>query len=157
MEEHTAMKKNKKGITPLMATFLLITFAVALGVVVMNFGRAQVVEEAECPLEIGLEFSIIGGEEQLCYDRAAQRLRFTVENGINVNVEGLIINVIGTEQAQTYELDEAKMSRAGTYVGNAAFAAGQIRQVKITPKVILVDEVQICPEKSLVAESVPDC
>ena len=31
--------KNKKGVSPLIATILLIAFAVALGAVVMSWGR----------------------------------------------------------------------------------------------------------------------
>ena len=38
---------NKKAITPLMIAFLLVSFAVAVGVVVMNLGQAQVEEAAQ--------------------------------------------------------------------------------------------------------------
>ena len=36
------MKLNKKAVSPLIATVLLIAFAVALGAVVMNWGRSYV-------------------------------------------------------------------------------------------------------------------
>lgn len=36
------MRNNKKGVSPLIATVLLIAFAVALGAIVMNWGRAYV-------------------------------------------------------------------------------------------------------------------
>lgn len=151
---------RKRGITPIMATFLLISFAVALGVVIMNVGRAQVEEEAECSIEVGLHFAEIEGMQQICYDSVRKALTFTVENGVNVPVEGLVVNVIGTDRAESYELNDAKMVRAGTFLAHLQFSTptgGVVRQVKITPKVILVDEEQICVDKALVTETVRDC
>lgn len=151
---------GKEGVTPLMITMLLLSLAVAVGVVIMNFGRAQVEENAQCAIEIGLHFSSIGGQEQLCYDAGKKALSFTVENGVNIKVEGLIVNIIGSEKAETLELNEAKMTKAGSYVGKASFdsvAGGQIRQVKITPKVVLYDAEQICSEQAIVVESVGGC
>ncbi|MEK6969521.1 MAG: hypothetical protein AABW48_03770 [Nanoarchaeota archaeon] len=151
---------DKQGITPLMITLLLISFAVALGVVIMNFGRAEVESEAECPINIGMKLSSISGVEQLCYDQAKQQLSFTVENGVNINVEGLIVNLIGELKAETIELAEAKMGKAGIYMGRVAYdksTAGEIRQIKISPKILLYDNEEICAEKAVVAESVRAC
>ena len=150
---------NKKGISPLIATLLLISFAVALGVVIMNFGRAQVELEAECPINIGLIISNIGGEDQFCYDSATKEIRFTLENGVNIKVEGLIFNVIGTQQAESSEIT-AEIIKAGTYLGNVNYDAsksGEIRQVKISPKINLYDEEQICTDKALVVEKIGSC
>jgi len=149
------MARSKKGITPIMATLLLISFAVAVGVVVMNLGRAQVESDAQCAIEIGLKFSEISGQQQLCYEGSGS-LKFTLENGININVKGLVVNVIGTDKAETFELNDAEMTKAGTYLGSVNFA-GQIRQVKITPKVILYDNEEICTEQALVSENIPSC
>ncbi|MBI4983370.1 hypothetical protein HZC32_01895 [Candidatus Woesearchaeota archaeon] len=151
---------NKKGITPLMATFLLISFAVALGVVIMNFGRAEVEEQAQCPINIGLKFTNIGGEEQLCYNVAEKDLSFTLENGVNIKVDGLVANVIGTQKADSFEINEARIIKAGSYVGHIVYnsgASGEIRQLKITPKVRLYDTEQICTEQALVVEKVRNC
>jgi len=149
------MNKNKKAITPIMATLLLISFAVAVGVVVMNLGRAQVESDAQCAIEIGLKFSEIGGQQQLCRDNNGN-LKFTLENGINIKVEGLVINVIGIDKAETFEINDAQMTKAGTYLGNVNFP-GQIRQVKITPKIILYDNEEICTEQALVSENILPC
>ena len=67
---------NKKGIAPLIATLLLISFAVSVGLVVMNFGRAQVELEAECPLNIGLGFAEIAGAQDIC--TSGSEIKFTV-------------------------------------------------------------------------------
>jgi flagellin-like protein len=151
---------NKRGIAPLVATLLLISFAVALGVVIMNFGRAQVELEAQCPINIGLTLSNVNRNNEFCYDNNAKEVRFTLENGVNIKVEGLIVNIIGTNQAQSAELNDAKIGKAANYMGKVHYdsaSSGNIRQVKITPKVILYDEEQICIEKALIVEQINEC
>lgn len=143
-----------------MATLLLISFAVAVGVVIMSFGRAQVEEEAQCTINIGLKFSVVGGSEQFCYDAGKQQLFFIVENGVNIDVEGLVVNIIGSQSAKTYTLDDAKIDKAGTYLKYLDYdkaVVGEVRQIKIVPKVNMYDEVLVCQEKAIVLEKIKDC
>ena len=149
---------DKRGIAPLVATLLLISFAVALGVVIMNFGRAQVELEAQCAIDVGMKLAVIGGGEDICSD--GKEIRFTMENGVNINVEGLLISIIGTQKAETFEINDAKMGKAGSYIGKVQYdvsASGDVRQIKISPKVLLYDEEQICIEKAVIVEGVKGC
>ncbi len=151
---------DKRGIAPLIATMLLLSFAVSVGVVVMNFGRAQVELQAECPINIGLKFAQIKDKEDICYNEQKKEIKFTLENGVNIKVEGVLVNIVGEEEAKTTELNEAKIPKAGTYIGKVPWdgkTSGGIRQLKITPKIILYDAEQICVEKSLLPEKVGPC
>lgn len=151
---------KKRGITPLMATFLLVSFAVALGVVIMNFGKAEVEEGAQCTIHVGLKFSEVGGEEQFCLERAKEQLFFVVENGINIKVEGLVVNIIGSQKAVTYDLGDAKIEKAGAYMKYVPYPLkeiGELRQAKIIPKVNMFDEELICQEKAVIAEKIRNC
>lgn len=150
---------NRKAITPLMITMLLISFAVAVGTGITRFGQAQLEEGAECAVETKMRLSSIGGVEQLCYHQAAKKISFTVENGVNIDITGLVVNVIGSQKAETFELAQATMGKAGSYVGNLPFdavAGGEIRQVKITPKITVQGEA-ICIEQAVINELVPSC
>jgi len=151
---------DKRGIAPLIATMLLISFAVSLGMVVMNFGRAQVELQAQCAIDINMKISEIAGKQEVCLDAAKQELKFTIENGVNIKVEGLLVNIIGSERAETFELDDAKMTKSGIYLGRVPYdasASGTIRQIRFTPKVILYDTVEVCAEKSLIFENIGVC
>lgn len=151
---------RKKGITPLIATFLLISFAAAVGVTVTNLGSAQADLQAQCAIDVNMKLTQIGGKDEICYDKSKSDLAFTIENGVNIKVEGLLLNVVGKQKAETTELNDAKMGKAGTYLGHAKFdsaQSGDIRQVKIIPKVIFADNEQICTEKALVVEDVRNC
>ena len=154
------MNSNRQGIAPIIATLLLISFAVAIGVVIMNFGRAQVQLESKCATDIGLKFSQIGGQAQVCINSEKDIIKLSLENGVNIATTGLIVNVIGTERAESFDLSDALMGKAGVYMTDLGYnlaANGEIRQLKVIPKVTPFDEEVVCQEQSLVAESVPEC
>ena len=143
-----------------MGTILLITFAVAVGVVILNFAGAAVEEEAVCTVDPQIQLVNISGQLQICYDFVGKALKFTVENGVVSPVGGLVVNVIGTDKAHTFEINDAKMPRAGSYVAKLQydFAIGKaIRQVKITPKIRLQDSEEICVDKEVIVENIQGC
>ncbi|MBI2573747.1 hypothetical protein HYV86_07820 [Candidatus Woesearchaeota archaeon] len=151
---------HKKALTPIIATFLLVSFAVAVGVVVMNLGSAQVEEEAECPVEVGLALAMVKGKEHVCYDTKTKTIQFTVKNGKNSKVEGLIVNIIGEDGSQSEDLVKAKMPKAGTYRGKIVYNLkenGAVEQIEIVPKITPFDEEQICTEQALLVEEVKNC
>ncbi|MBU1112136.1 MAG: hypothetical protein ABIG93_00805 [archaeon] len=153
-------RNSKKGITPLIATFLLISFAIALGVVIMNFGRAQVDSEAVCPVEIELMFSEVAGERELCIDLEKNDIYFAIENGVNVEIEKVIVNVIGSKRAESYDLTDAQMGRAGNYLTHIGYneeLSGEIKQMKVIPVIVPNEDEEICTEQALVTEELREC
>jgi hypothetical protein len=146
------LMQDKTGISPLVATLLLLSFAISIAVVFMNFGRAQVELEAECPVNIGLE------EQKICL--SGNQISLSVSNGINTDITGLIINVIGTSKADTFELNDAGIAKGGIFTGNVPYfleTSGVIRQIKISPKITLYDQEHICIQKAIVKEAIPNC
>ncbi len=154
------MFKNRQGIAPIVATLLLLTFAITIGIVIMNFGRAQVQLESKCATEIGMSFSEIAGESQVCFNREKDIIEISIENGVSVEVTGLIVNVIGTERAESFDLTDAAMGKASVYLTDLGYnveANGEIRQIKVIPKITPFDEEVVCTEQALVAESLAEC
>jgi len=151
---------GKRGIAPLLATALLIVLAIGLGVVVMNFGRAQIEVAAQCSVDIGLKAVALGGRQQLCLDRATDQLFFIVENGKHLPIESLRLRVIGEKAILAQDLESSRIDKEGTllmYVPYPFAQYGQIRQVRLTPQVSLYDEVISCAEQALTIENVRDC
>ena len=70
------------------------------------------------------------------------------------------MNIIGSSSAATSELNSIDLLKAGTYSTNVAYdqsTSGQIRQLRIAPKVILFDQELICSEQAIIAENVANC
>lgn len=143
-----------------MMTLLLVSLAVAVGAGVMKLGQAQVESDAVCPLKMGMTAAVIGGVEQICYDEAAKKISFVVENGVNANVEGILVDVVGANKALTVDMIEAKIAKAGSYVGSVDYDAsvfGEIKRVKLAPQLGVADGKLICSEEAVVVESLRKC
>ncbi|MBI2662140.1 hypothetical protein HYX11_01635 [Candidatus Woesearchaeota archaeon] len=154
------LKMNKKAITPLMIGFMLVSFAVAVASGVMNFAKAQVEDEASCAIDINMKWAVIGGQDEICFNQATQEVKFTLENGVNIKVEGLVVNIIGTKSSESKELNGAKIIKAGNYFGTVGYnynTVGNIRQIKFIPKVIFSEIEEVCAEKALVVENIRNC
>jgi len=154
---------NKRGISPLIATILLLFLAIGLGIIVMNWGRAQVEAASKCSVDIGMKIVELNNIPEICYSGkgADGYIHFIVENGPNIDVTGLQIRVVGTRNIYNTEINEQikagySLMRDMPYDFNQF---GGIRQVKISPKVILYpgESAILCPEQAIIAENIRSC
>lgn len=150
----------KKAIAPIVATLLLLGFAVAIGVVVMNFGRAQVEVTATCAVSTDLHFVEKAGKKQLCYDATKSALSVVLENGQNIKIHSVGLALKGSEGTATQELGDAQMDKGGSYLKNIPYSkekSGELWQVSFTPKVFINKEVLSCTEQTISLSTIVDC
>ncbi|MBD3313396.1 hypothetical protein GF345_03055 [Candidatus Woesearchaeota archaeon] len=161
---------DKKAVSPLIATVLLIAFAVALGAVVMNWGRSYVEDTAEfaqekssteitCSMDIRTEIIKIGETSQICYDDDAETLNFTIQNSGTVRVDGLRIQAIGNSSIVSKEINEtfptAEPKRM--YINYSVDGNGSIRQVRFTPMITVEEKGVWCAQNVKTVEIVHSC
>ena len=162
---------GKKGVSPLIATVLLIAFAVALGAVVMNWGRGYVEDTADfasktsnregrCSTEIDLEIIKIGGKKQVCVDNGTNTVNFTIQNSGSVEVKGIRIQAIGnTSSIASLVMNESFETAVPKrrYMNYSYSGNGTVSQVRFTP-LIEVDEAKVwCAQNVLKVEDVTIC
>ena len=154
---------GKKGVSPLIATVLLIAFAVALGAVVMNWGKTQIQDNINAGTECkDMEFSwfMRGGKPVLCY--TPESIEITVQNGPLMEVEGIKMIVDGSKEIYTAEsITAERIGKAEAKKITANYDTekyGEPRVIKLFPKVTRNEKSIICPiEKSVVYENIPKC
>ncbi len=157
-KNHLPKNWKKKAITALMSLFLIAAFAAAVTSVVTNLASAQAEQGSECPLSVELHFQKIAAP--VCYDTTTKQVVFSIENGINIDVSGLIINIIGLSKAISVEDDHAIIKKADSYRGKIDYnskEAGPIRLMKITPKINLDGNEQICLTQAITIGKVMPC
>src|SRR3989338_5811436 len=85
---------SKKAVSPLIATVLLMAFAVALGAIVMTWGKTYVTDTTEdvgtrtlqtrtCALDVNIALMNIGGSPYICKDEPngnLDKLEFIINN-----------------------------------------------------------------------------
>jgi len=158
------MRFYKKGISPLIATLLLISVAVSIGTTIMSFGSAfyeerRLLTEVELPCRyMNLELNLVNGVSQVCFNRDSQSIEFTITNRANLNVESLIVWAVGDEISVTdvtngiapgYPLKQ-KISYDSNVYGN-------LKQMQFIPRIKQEENVVACSNKKLVIEEIRTC
>jgi len=163
--------KSKRGVSPLIATVLLIAFAVALGAVVMNWGRTYVEDtaafareksdtEIKCSSDVKLAFLEVRNVKRLCYSyTTTTKLNFTVENTGKLDVVGLAVTVVGAKDINTTLIDlkaqNNSLKRARFYK-NESFELGDLGipdQIRIVPEIEVEGNRVSCPATALVEDT----
>lgn len=147
---------NKKGISPLISTFLLIFFAIALGLIVMSWGKTVQLEEAEeasCG-EVSLDVVSVPGQADICYKDG--KLKFTAENSGHVYIDGLRIFII-SDQIEKIEQDNYIIPADIVKLETAYSTQTQINKIKLTPRILDEGEKSFCPKKGVEIENIGEC
>lgn len=157
---------NKRGVSPLIATVLLIAFAVALGAVVMNWGRSYVQDtmtsvqqksdlERQCSSDVSIEIQEIAGRPQICYGGGGVDgyVKFMVTNKGTINIDGLRIEIIGISDIQSNaSLNGTSMAISATKRKNVSYdytVFGEIQLIKITPLVTIAGRNTSCSGRAI--------
>lgn len=149
---------NKRAITPLISTVLLVSFAVLLGIIVMSWGRTTYAAQQEtmsCE-QSGLGIIEINEVPEICYNSG--KIRFTVENQGQTEVNGFKISILGETGIQQFELDwfmrVGDIEEIATdYDASVAF----IRKIKIVPVITSYGVDYICPKGGVEIDRIALC
>ncbi len=160
---------NKKALSPIVATLLLIAFSIALGIVVMNWGKAYIEQKAEftagpqdesaCSM---IEFSIIkvSGKDRVCYSPDAGYIEAFIENGPDARLDNLNIRLVGSRGVETFaSILDSPLERGASLHLKAAYPSqiGELHQIKLIPTVSSKGQIIICNSHENIYESIPLC
>lgn len=161
---------SRKAVSPLIATVLLIAFAVALGAVVMNWGRGYVDDttafateksnkEIKCSMDISMKFIEFNDVKQICLDNLTNTINFTLQNSGTVGIEGLKIQAIGNGSIVDHDLNSSFPITGiiKSYINYSLSGNGSLKQVRITPMIKVEGVKMLCAQNALVNEDVGIC
>jgi len=162
--------KNKKAISPLIATVLLIAFAVALGAIVMNWGRTYTQEqidtaakrsdeEIECGLDVELAIKEVAGEPQLFYTNSTSNLTFMLENKGRKTINSIRVVIIGQdgEDINITDLTDSKIITGGIIKRDVTYTDASIDQVVFIPYLNTTGSTKptLCTRNKLEKDDIP--
>ncbi|MFT7615986.1 MAG: flagellin-like protein [Candidatus Woesearchaeota archaeon] len=143
---------NKRGVSPLIATVLLIAFAVSLGAVIMNLG-ADLAHNACSTASI--EVKEVGGKARICVDDASKELKITVEN-TGEALNGLKISIIGQSVVNediVVDLEPTDIHVETISIGDIGF----VDAVTVTPVIVEEEDITYCSDHSIEYIDIPKC
>lgn len=155
---------NKRGVTPLVATLMLISFSIGLGAIVMSWGQHYIEEKAEfitaaqvMPLgcdPVSVSLITLAGARQICLAPLTRTIKAFIENGPDATIDNLKARVVGSDGIDEIEpVLQSTLARAGS--GTATFLykqVGSVKQVKMIPYVTVEGKKQYCDKRSIVVE-----
>ncbi len=157
-------QQSKRGVSPLIATILLIAFAVALGSVIMNWGLNLSAQNSDDPCQrIRLELKPIGNAEA-CYGNTGTQgyVNFILENTGTSDISGVSIWLTGQKKTELIDLvisipRKATFERINKETSFDFNAVGNINQIQFIPKVQSPERTSICTRQSIEPKIVTFC
>ncbi len=158
---------NQRGITPLVATVLLVAFSVGLGALVMSWGEDYIEQKAEFVQGTGeiksdcdtarIDIMKIGGQVQACVSPVG--IELWLDNG-EVDLSNIHARIAGTNGVDVKQdvlpAPLLKSNSARAVVGYKT-EVGQIAQLKLTPKIWTGTKEIMCADKAIELENIPSC
>ena len=151
---------NKRGISPLIATFVLLLIAVGLGVIILTVGKAQIESAAQCPVKIDMSLEVLNGKEQLCLDKSNNKIYFLLENGAAVDIKMIRLTAVGEKATYILDLPDSYVKKAAPLMKNIPYdysSYGEIKKLKLIPIINLYQEDMVCAGQAIVREKIRDC
>ncbi len=162
--------RNKKGVSPLIATVLLIAFAVALGAIVMSWGKSYITQtqtdvqnkgnlQMTCSEDVGINILSIAGSFDACYkdtDNTSVNgtIKFTLKNSGSEALAGLKVQIITdknvTLKTISKDLEPGDIYHAASieYPGNQSF-----KELVINPEIKVGSETKVCANSEITLDT----
>ena len=148
-------RRDRKALSPLIATALLIAFAVSLGVIIINIGIDSP-EDHEQPQTDACERTQIGLQEladgdAICYDAQGQRVRFLLKNTGEQTIEKIMLRAIDSNQDVGEQEANAQLPPGGLGQFEIAYETSSPNNLvaSITPLVTEAGTHKACPDKEI--------
>lgn len=149
---------SKKAITPLISTILLVSFAVLLGILVMNWGQTTYAAEQGTNICENSALAVVTINEvaEICYQ--SNNIKFTIENQGQTEVAGFKISLIGDTGIQQVDVDRKLASGAiNEITASYDSSVGTIRKIKIVPRISTNGILSLCPKRGVDIDRVALC
>ncbi|HLC37759.1 MAG TPA: archaellin/type IV pilin N-terminal domain-containing protein [Candidatus Nanoarchaeia archaeon] len=147
-------KSEKRGISPLIATVLLIGFTIALAAIIFSWISSFTEERASKTAEIvksevGCATSIEVGVEKACVDSTG--VHFTLENRKNNDISGFVVRLESTTDpnVDVIEVDQRLGALEVTNVDVVPLSLSIPESALIVPKLSINGKVALCQEKAI--------
>ncbi len=154
---------NKKALSPLIATVLLIAFAVALGAMIMNWtsginqpDSAWTDSPSSPCVGVQIELSKAFGKLLFCYDDDS--IKFNILNSGTKVIEGIELRTLNSDLKEVkQDLPDSKMMIGDTLSKSIKFDKSGKVHVELVPFINVDGKKVYCPKKAIVQDVLPDC
>lgn len=145
---------SKKGMSPLIATVLLIAFAVAMGVMIMNWS-AGIEGEGEEIKDYCVGISITT-QEGACF--GDNTITFNIMNDGSEKIDGLLLSSLADGTSMDIKIKDTLLIKGETVDKSIPYLySGGDVELKFVPLVLNEDEIIECQNSGFSQSELPTC
>jgi flagellin-like protein len=147
---------NRRGISPLIATVLLIAFAVSIGTMIMSWGK-EVASVGDCS-ETRLEVQTISGKPLFCYDTLNNKINVMVKNVGSTNIDKLKMRVIAQDfSAEDRDVESSALKAGDIMTKNIDYIRSGTFRVELLPVITVGGKQVVCSDKNVFIDDIGSC
>ncbi|MEM4637524.1 MAG: archaellin/type IV pilin N-terminal domain-containing protein [Candidatus Woesearchaeota archaeon] len=151
------LKRGKKGISPLVATVLLIAFAVSIGTLIMNLGRDVLANVGDCN-DVKIEIQTINNKPLFCYDQNNNKINIMIKNTGSVDIKSLKLGITTEDfKYQEISIDDSNIKVGKTITKSIDINMNKNFKTEIIPIIIASGKETACMNNAVVAETTQYC
>jgi flagellin-like protein len=147
---------NKRGISPLIATVLLIAFAVYIVTMIMNWGK-DAVAVGDCT-ETKLEVQIINDKPLFCFDTLNNKINVMLKNTGSTDINKLKMRVITPDFSnEDQDISDSAIKSGDIKTKNIDYIHSGKFRVEIIPIITIGGKERVCSEKEVFVDDIAPC
>ncbi|MAE13899.1 hypothetical protein CMO92_05005 [Candidatus Woesearchaeota archaeon] len=148
---------NRKGLSPLIATILLISFAVALGAMIVNWSADFESHVSECD-SMNFQLQDVKGVKAICFNEESGNLKFVLENSGEVDISSVLFRTVDFTY-DVYEMDvpSSKIEVGGILSSEILYEDVEQPDITLIPLVEHDGDERLCPDHAIHVERVLRC
>ncbi len=143
---------GKKGMSPIIATILLIAFAVALGAMIMNWSSSLVAEGA---LDSTCKATEITVRNPVCF--LNNKIKLDVINSGETDVQALMLRIKSSESNQDIQIKNSRMGKGDVLTREVSALKPDEFVIEIIPVVTVSDGLETCDKVLHSTTELPIC
>lgn len=155
---------SKRGVSPLIATILLIAFAVALGSVIMNWGLSLRLNSNDPCQRVAMELKKFENGE-VCYGNHGSEgyINFILQNHGTSDIAGVSVWLSGQKKTEIVDLNSLSIPRNMIFekIGNERIfdfsQVGNLDQIQFIPKVMVNGKLEACTKQAVQPKGITFC
>ena len=146
----------KRGMSPLFSTLILMGFAIALGGVVMSWGKAGYTTEKplDCK-QTSIEAVDYGSNKGVC--NRGDVLELTIQNNGEIDLNGVKVSLLGENNIYSWIISNEVRVADIVKLEFQHPDLGKIEKVIVAPKFIYNDNERLCPNNGFSLEEIGEC
>ena len=148
-DKHCMRTLNRRGMSPLIATVLLMAFAVALGGMIMNWqGGTKSLDCSEISVTV----------QQFCYDEATSKIRVEARNTGEEQVASLILRISSPDSgAFDITVPNSRLNKGQTAIAKVPFGVTVSTSVELLSNIEVTGVPELCPAPIASKQPLPKC